>query len=165
MAASPRSSTISVASNSLAFGVPAYYNDPLCAESMSSQNGRESNCPVTHNANHRSFLDVCADRCMVAPRHDIGECEKWLHHLVGMPDAGYRNQDGTSEWATHGLTLTSVNVPVAEDPTDWTTDGRAFETVRARHIAEDEGCDNHVAGSDRFHLVIGSPWDDRPDEA
>ena len=42
---------------------------------------------------------------------------------------------------------------------------RPIETVRARHIAEYEGCDNHVAGSDRFHLVIASPWDDRPDEA
>jgi hypothetical protein len=54
----------------LAFRVPAHYGDPLSAETMSSQNGRESNRPVTHNANHRSFLDVCADRCMVAPRHD-----------------------------------------------------------------------------------------------
>ena len=33
-----------------------------------------------------------------------------------MADAGYRNQGGTSEWATHGLTLTFVNVPLPKIP-------------------------------------------------
>jgi hypothetical protein len=81
----------------------------------------------------------------------------------------YLHQCRSGELHADRLALTAVNGAVAKVPSGHARNCRPFEAVRARHVTEDEGCDDQVAtddagdvASDVFHDT-DELVSDRPD--
>ena len=79
---------MSVAPNSrasgLAVGVAAEGDDPLGAEPLGGEHGREADGAVADDRDGAAGLDLRADGGVMAGGHHVGERQQRAQHLVGV---------------------------------------------------------------------------------
>ena len=137
-------------------------DDPLGAEALGSEHRRESDGSVTHDRNRVASLHASAHGGMVAGGHDVGEREQRPQHGVRVSPTRHWHQGARGERHSNRLSLTAIDGAVSEESTDDAVDRRAVQTVRAGHVAVDEGCDDQIAACDATHL--GADLFDHADE-